>query len=193
MPYRSREPIRHYALRSSRTMIVVTVLVVGLALAAMSLSSGLLMFGGSLLPMLIVGVLLLVAVAYVHSLKNEIVSGGKGEVVLYERSFSVPRSIGTTTLEFSYADLGLSVTRIESRTLGATVAVVSRLTLEGGGVTRALSSRLFESDDAFEALVRDLEALRQGQPLPPQRAARAPVEEKDEMDDRLDAELAELD
>lgn len=174
-------------------MILVTFVMVGLALAMLALASGMLMRGGSFMPWLLGGGVLVVAIAYIHSLKNEIVAGGKAEVVLYERSFSVPRSIGTTLLEFSYDDLATSVARIESRTLGATVAVVSRLTLDGGGVTRSLSSRLFASDDDFEALVRDLEALRQGQSLPPRHVERAPIEEPDEMDDRLDDELAKLD
>jgi len=201
MPYRTATPVRVYALRSSRGAVVVAVLLSLLALIALvtvgaslgALGPGFFTADIGRLPLLLcLAALILTPVASWYGLKNDQVAGGSGELQLFERSVLVPPPFSGAPIAFSFDGLELDIQRFESRFMFQTVSAVEVLRFRGGGKVRSLTSRLFDSPERLRELVRDIEALSEGAPLPVpgrSRSISASDADRDPYDDQLDAEL----
>ena len=201
MPYRSRLPIRTYALRSSRVSVVVAVglgllsLAVGLVFAYVAFETG--GVGRLGWPALVLGLAFpLLTAAYAHGLRNDLVCGGKAELRLFERHLDVPRPFVGPPLTFPIAELRTTRVRVQSGVLGGPLGEVEVLHLQVGTMHRGLSSRLFETPHRLGALAEDLAALEAGLPLPTHDGRVDVADPEERADDpsaaRLEAELDEL-
>ena len=179
-------------------MVVVASIVGLLALLAVSaLGWGIFRYGhvGLPVPAVILTLTLVVsAVFYAYSIRAELVRGGEAEVRLHRSHVELPPPFAGKALAFPIEQLELSILRVESRVLFASVATVESLRFRAPGLARTLSSRLFEAPEQLQWLAEDLAALKAGTPLP-EHAERPsdPDAPRDAYDDRLDAELDALD
>jgi hypothetical protein len=143
------------------------------------------------LLMMLVPAIVVVVVALVGYGPDR-VAGGAGEIRFFEDRLEIPAQRGRPHV-FERDGLTLSRSSVVGSFMFVAVTEVQLLDLVQGEQRRRVSSRIFESMEAFEAFVRDVERFAHGLPPADDPPSERGSPARDAYDDRLDEELAALD
>lgn len=196
-PARTADPVVHYVVRTPMWLWLTNgaltsfcVLVVG----------ALVMFGGNGVPgimLLLASMLVTATLAFWLTMSAYRVGGGRNLIRFYPDRLEVPSVTKRQPLVFQREGTRIEISDVMVRyRLGiASIASVNRgklIALSHGATSRKLSTLVLDDSSAEDALVADLRRFEAGEAaLGVSGHAGAAV--RDEYDDRLDRELAQVD
>lgn len=139
-----------------------------------------------------VGLCALTPMVVMRYLPQYRIAGGKGELLIYRDRIEVPHPSRGEPVRFAINSVTAHVVRNQVMLNGVMVSQGASLLLIGPSETRKLSAEVFESSEAMEQAVRNIQRLKEGRELEDDMVP-AMGGPRDAYDDKLDEELAKLD
>ena len=195
MPYRQTEPVRTWTLRTSKQWSVLGVAGAALGVGGplwLALETWHFRVGIPIGYVLVALPGLAIIAVWKFGGDGYRVHGGHGPMRLYPDRLEIPRARKTGCDVMALNDLAMGWTRYRVRFNFVAVNEVLVLELRAGALCRTISERIVGGERELERIADDIGRMQRGEPLRDLQDRNA-SSERDDLDARLDAELAKLD